>query len=157
MTTDALHLKRIEAMVEPIQKKCGSLVELAESPGRSVQLMGLLLYLAFMTKRASTHAEDVIVDLGKLDTMAQWGLDLARKHASTLDLSSSMSCVCASSCRSVLETRTHRQFASAFLLRMLSEDLERLAIRLEDLAETLALSVSKPFADFVQKELDAHA
>ena len=39
---------------------------------------------------------------------------------------------------------------------MLAEDLERLAVRLEDLSETLALSVSKPFADFVRQELDAH-
>ena len=100
MTTDALHLEGIEAMVEPIQKKSGSLVELAETPGRSVQLMGLLLYLAFMTKRASKNAEDVIVDLGKLDTMAQGELDLARKHALILDSSSSMSHACASTCRS---------------------------------------------------------
>ncbi len=157
MTTDALHLEGIEAMVEPIQKKSGSLVELAETPGRSVQLMGLLLYLALMTKRASKNAEDVIADLGKLDTMAQWELDLARKHASILDSSSSVSNACASTCRSILETRTSRQFASAFLLRTLAEDLERLAVRLEDLSETLALSASKPFADFVQKELDTHA
>lgn len=157
MTTDALHLEGIEAMVERIQKKSGSLVELAETPGRSVQLMGLLLYLAFMTKRASRNTEDVVADLGELDTMAQWELDLARKHASILDSLSSMSYGCASRCRSILETRTPREFASTFLLRTLAEDLERLAVRLEDFAETLALSVSKPFADLVQKELDAHA
>lgn len=157
MTTDALHLEGIQAMVEPIQKKAGSLVELAETPGRSVQLMGLLLYLAFMTKRASRNAEDLIADLGELDTMSQWQLNLARKQASTLDLSSSVSYGCASRCRSILETRTPRQFASAFLLWMLAEDLERLAVRFEDLSETLALCVSKPFTDFVRKELDTHA
>ena len=157
MTTDALHLEGIEAMIERIQKKSGSLVELAETPGRPVQLMGLLLHLALMTKRASRNTEDVIADLGELDSMAEWQLDLARKRALTLELSSSMSYACASRCRSVLETRTFRRFASACLLRLLAEDLERLAVRLEDHSETLALAVSKPFADFVQQKLATHA
>lgn len=157
MTNDALHFEGIEAMVELIEQKPKYLVELAGTPGRPVELMGLVLYLAFMTKRASRNAEDVIADLGELDTMAQWELDLARKHASTVDLLSSISYACASRCRSILETGTRREFASAFLLRILEEDAERLAVRLEDLSETLALSASKPFADFVRIELDAHA
>ena len=157
MATDTLPFEGIKMMVEPMQKTSKTLAELAANPDGRLEVIALLLSLVISTKHVARKLESVIAQLRQLDTMSEWDLQQARRCASELGQSSNNSYKCASVCRSILDSRKRHQFVSVFLLRIIIDDFERLAVRLEDTSETLALSASKPFTDFVRKELTDHA
>ena len=152
MATDILLLRKIDRAVEPIPQASETVNEILER-GSVLGATFVLARLVLLAKRVRYRLGSIESRLHHLDAIPDEKLAETRASAAKMDDASRMSRSTALACRRILDSGRRHPLAIRLLGHTLAEDLDWLSERLEDLAETLALSSHKPFTELVREEL----
>lgn len=155
-TAEALPLERLNNLTR-------SLGETARRPDNRAKLHGKVIeatidyfFMVVTIKWLRMRLESAIRALSAMDDMSASDLRQAKKFTSRLMDRSDKLYELAANGRELMRSEFTTTI-NAYLMRVLTDDLEALAERFEDTAETLALAVSGEFRELVLRELDERA
>ena len=158
MAVDALHMRGINTVVKPVQSTYLSLGRRLTMKGRILVCYISLVFLSAASKFAAWRFEVMAARLTRITTLSERQSKALCQQIPSLAGSAENFYRCADKGRKLRQTSIDLgHTATASVLRVLVDDHERLAQRIEDLAETLALAVNKPFMDIVRDELKEYA
>ena len=155
-TAEALPLERLNNLARSLGETARRLDKRAKLHGKVIEATVEYFFMVLNIKWLRMQFESAIRALSTMDEMSASDLRQAKKHTSRLMVRSDRLYELAANGRELMRSEFTTTI-NAYLLRVITDDLEALAERFEDAAETLALALSGEFRELVLRELDERA
>ena len=155
-TAEALPLERLNNLARSLGETARRLDKRAKLHGKVIEATVDYFFMVVNIKWLRMQFESAIRALSAMDEMSASDLRQAKKYTSRLMARSDRLYELAANSRELMRSEFTTTI-NAYLLRVITDDLEALAERFEDAAETLALALSGEFRELVLRELDERA
>ena len=155
-TAEALPLERLNNLARSLGETARRLDKRAKLHGKVIEATVDYFFMVVNIKWLRMQFESAIRALSTIDEMSASELRQAKKYTSRLMARSDRLYELAANGRELMRSEITTTI-NAYLLRVITDDLEALAKRFEDAAETLALALSGEFTELVLRELDERA